>query len=408
MEHLGLFGDRLIISHSTSHQRKLRNEPSVQNHPRVILLTDSNAFAGTERHILDLAQSMKDLGCTVTIGCPADAILVKRADESSIPVLTAPRSNFFFFMTLKLIPLLRAREFEIVHAHNGVSHVAAAIAVSASKAGACVSTQHFVAPARLHRRGFKARLLSAVHSWASKRTANYVAVSNAVAKVCVDSGICTKENISVIPNGTVIPGPISLSVSEVRAKFRILQDADFIVSVSRLASEKSLDVLIRAMSSVVSRNANAKCVIAGSGPLEPELQNLIADLGLASCVLLAGHVEDPAALVNASDLFVLPGANEGFGLALLEAMMLGKTVIAANAGGPRELIEQGIDGYLFQPNSANDLANVICEKLAMVKSGFSTGRKAQEKCRELYSAEAMARKTLDMYSSVLAARGANK
>ena len=340
---------------------------------RPLLLTDSDVFAGTERHMLDLAAALKQIGVPTIIGCPEQSALLDKAKLAGIPTITASKQRFLFDMTNKLLSALSSKRVNVIHVHNGVSHLSAAAAIQLSSSGCCISTQHFVAPARLERRGLKGFVSKSLHSWAASKTSQFIAVSRSVADVCVSTAICSPSKISVVANGTTPIERTSLAPEAVRAKFDVPNGAELIVSVSRLMPEKGVDVLIKAMKEVVRQIPNAHCLVSGEGAMRGVLQELVEQQGMNRNVQLVGHQEDPASIVNASDLFVLPGSNEGFGLALLEAMMLGKPVIAADAGGPSEIIADDVDGFLFAPDVVSSLADRIIKALSSKKLAKKLG-----------------------------------
>ena len=89
-----------------------------------------------------------------------------------------------------------------------------------------------------------------------------------------------------------------------------------------------------------------KFMIVGDGPQEKELQRKIEKLGLKERVKLLCRKKNVARLLRASDMFVLPSKKEAFGLVILEAMVAGLPVVATEAGGVPEIIENGRTGFL--------------------------------------------------------------
>src|SRR3954469_3982523 len=121
---------------------------------KVILFTDADVFAGTERHMLDLATGLRALGVAVTIACQRPGALAQRAEAADIPVMAIPKiGNIDRNAIHVLARLLSSGEADLIHAHNGRTHIAAAFAVRKAGSGKCVATQHFLAPARTTRTG---------------------------------------------------------------------------------------------------------------------------------------------------------------------------------------------------------------------------------------------------------------
>lgn len=119
-------------------------------------------------------------------------------------------------------------------------------------------------------------------------------------------------------------------------------DGLLFVTMGRLSPEKGHEKLIRAFSNLLQMGiGRPKLVIAGEGPLLMRLRRLILDLGLESSVLLAGQLSNPYPLLKRCDLFVFSSDYEGQGLAILEALILGKPVVSTNVPGPKTVLAGG-------------------------------------------------------------------
>ncbi|HEY9719199.1 MAG TPA: glycosyltransferase family 4 protein [Trichormus sp.] len=366
---------------------------------RVILLTDSCVFAGTERHILDLSRALSLHGLKPVIGCPTNASLGQMAGEYGIETITREKRFYAAGMVACLTKMLRARDLDLIHVHNGVSHLMATTAITLAGRGKCVATQHFIAPKRSTRRGLSATLANAVHSWAGNRTAHFIAISQAVANVFEQ--YCRAEQLTVVPNGIFSSVGNVRSPEDVRKQLAIPQESELIVSASRLEPEKSVNVLIYAMRKVVEQFPGCVCVIAGDGQLKESLQRLIDDSGLSSSVRLLGFQEDVQSLMNAADVFVLASACEGLGLVILEAMSLAKPVVGAGAGGPLELIENEVSGLLFAPGDSAALADCIKRLLRDQAAANRVAHAGQQRAIKTFSADQMAQRTMSIYHAVL-------
>ena len=112
---------------------------------------------------------------------------------------------------------------------------------------------------------------------------------------------------------------------------------------------------------------------------------------------MLGYRNDPLSIMRAGDLFVLPSLAEPFGLVLLEAMALGKPVIATNAGGPREIVRPGETGMLVPPATPAALAEAICSLIAAPAQALRMGEAGQDAVPGCYTRERMARATAALY-----------
>lgn len=137
---------------------------------------------------------------------------------------------------------------------------------------------------------------------------------------------------------------------------------DYLIYVGRLEYQKGVDILIKAYYEVVKSRPNikTKLLIVGKGKEEDRLKNLTYSLGLGDRVVFLGFKENPYPYIKKSKLLILPSRLEGFPVVILEALALGKAVVASNCfSGPSEILENGKYGLLVEPENVKDLKNAI-------------------------------------------------
>ncbi len=354
---------------------------------RVLILNDSTRFAGTEQHIVDLSTSLVDAGARVTVLCPVGSPIPGRLG-ALVRVVSLPPSGFSVRAMLHL--RRRKSEHDIVHVHNGVCAIIAA-------AAGCrfVASQHFLSPARVGRAGLAGRLSRRLHVWVNRRVSRFIAISAAVAAQAIARGDCAPERIDTIHNG--IPADLERKPAppESAASLRVLCTA-------RLEPEKDVAVLIDAMAKLRDAGVDVRCDIAGTGQLQSTLQHQIESRSLGDRVRLLGFCNDVAERMRQCDVLVLPSPAEPFGLVLLEAMREGRPVIAADAGGPREIVLHGETGLLFTAGVAHSLADRITALAADPTRRATMGRAGFDRLTTYFSSARMADQVLATYRRVLA------
>lgn len=128
----------------------------------------------------------------------------------------------------------------------------------------------------------------------------------------------------------------------------------------------------------------------GEDSIKQELVQYIENKNLTKTVILLGQVNDMVNFYSNIDLFVLPSIQpEPFGLVVIEAMEFGLPVIATNHGGPIEIIDDGIDGYLVGYENAEEMAERIIELMSNVEKCREMGEKGKKKKRKKFSVPAM-------------------
>ena len=141
------------------------------------------------------------------------------------------------------------------------------------------------------------------------------------------------------------------------------EDIPVIVGAGRLTPEKDFPTLIRAFGRV-RQHRNCRLIILGEGPLQPELESLIAELGLAASVSLPGFCPNPFAYMNRASLFVMSSAWEGSGNVLVEALALGIPSVSTDCPyGPRETLADGKYGPLVPVGDHEALARAMLQTL---------------------------------------------
>ncbi len=170
--------------------------------------------------------------------------------------------------------------------------------------------------------------------------------------------------------------------------------------IGQLIHRKGIDILLKALS--ILRGLNFRLFVVGSGPLRERLEEMARDLGLVDRVVFTGYRADRLQLLRGFDLFVLPSRLEGIPRCLMEAMAMGKPVIASDIDGCRALIpNDGIQGLLFPAQDAQALARRIDYLAHHPEEARLMGERAREFIRIYYSAERMAREYEELYLEVI-------
>jgi glycosyltransferase involved in cell wall biosynthesis len=375
---------------------------------RLALFTDADEFAGIERHMFDLAVGLHQRGIDVRVACPTPTPLAEKVVASGIEVVSIPKRGFVDQGAIgTLRDLLQSGTIDLVHVHNGRTALLGALALEFARTGRCVMSQHFVEPANVSRRGPMAAASKLAHRWVNQRISRFIAISEAVRQAMLERGDAPAEKIALVPHGIPAPDVRVLTPPEtLRAELGIAGDRPLIVCASRLEREKDVASLVTAMAQVVSAHPRALAVVAGDGSQRPALEKQIQQLRVQENVRLIGFRQDVLSIIQAADIFVLPSLMEGFGLVLLEAMALGKPVIATRAGGPIEIVCEGKTGLLVPPAAPDALAQAIRQLLTAPQKAQEMGRKGRIQFREMYVADRMVSATLAVYERALCASAA--
>lgn len=179
-------------------------------------------------------------------------------------------------------------------------------------------------------------------------------------------------------NVNVIPNPIVPSNSRTATL-----DDNRVIAVGRLAYPKNFDSLIRAYSLVATRFPNWNLAIFGEGNERTSLEMTIKQRGLSHSIHLMGQTPNIPMELLSSSIFALSSRFEGFGLAILEAMNYGLPIVSyACPFGPRDIIRDGVDGFLVPTGNETMLAERICQLIEDKNLRRKMGAAARERAKE--------------------------
>jgi phosphatidylinositol alpha-1,6-mannosyltransferase len=162
-----------------------------------------------------------------------------------------------------------------------------------------------------------------------------------------------------------------------------------ILTVTRLETgdrEKNVGQMIRAVAKLKHTIPGLKYEIAGDGALRPELETLASDLGVSDCVKFLGLITDAeldAAYARAT-VFALPSSKEGFGIVYLEAWQRGLPVVCASKGAPKEIVADGVDGFVVDPGDVSMLADKLNLLLSRPELAAAMGESGRRKVEAKY------------------------
>jgi 1,2-diacylglycerol 3-alpha-glucosyltransferase len=205
---------------------------------------------------------------------------------------------------------------------------------------------------------------------------------------------------------TVIPTGIDLELYR-RAGGRSLrsklgwQKDKVLVSSGRLGQEKNWDTLFKAVKKAHQKHPELRFVLIGDGLERESLQNLAAELGIAERIIFTGEVpfSEVVRYLKAADVFGFASVTETQGLVTMEALAAGLPVVAVDASGTRDIVEDGEQGYLV-PNDADALADSIIRLFDSPGTMKKFRSKALKKAKE-YDIKNCTRQLVEVYKQAV-------
>jgi glycosyltransferase involved in cell wall biosynthesis len=214
-------------------------------------------------------------------------------------------------------------------------------------------------------------------------------------------GAVPRNRLHLIPNG--VDTDVFSPSRELRLSTRksLGVDAKFVwLAVGRLVSQKDYPTLFRALT--LLDHKRFVVLIAGNGPLELELRDECARLGLGTCVQFCGAREDMLPLYNAADAFVMSSEFEGLSVALLEAASMGLPAVVTNTGGNAEIVQDGATGHVIPPGNHTALSQAM-QQLMTIPGGHrkAMGEAARQYCTQHYATTSVVNQWRELYAGCL-------
>jgi glycosyltransferase involved in cell wall biosynthesis len=356
------------------------------NKPKILYIIYSVGLAGTEDQLYQVCLKLKDK-FDITVACPVESEVNKKFSELGIRIVNF---EFTFKKILDIASFIRREGFDIIHNYLGKAEFIGTIAGKLAGVKYILSTKHFVDPNYTNKKFLKYYVSLVGHKVINSLNNKLIAVSESVKIATFKREKTDFYKIKTIYNGTAI----EKKEVERRSGFRM-------GVISRLSEEKGLKYLIEAMPEIIKKYPNCECLIAGRGHLEPALRLMVNDLNLGDNVKFLGFVDNISEFLDGLDVFVLPAIEEPFGLAVIEAQMRGKPVIACNAAGPKEIIINGKSGLLVPPMDSSAISSGVMSLFKDREYAYNLALAGQKRALELFTASRMAKDTALIYEEML-------
>lgn len=323
---------------------------------KILYIVNSFENGAIPNILLDIVPELKINGCDITFlalePLPEEHLSVQRCQKMGF-ALSSLNLNAKISLTsiIKLKKAIKKIAPDLIHTHLGRADILTPWVKGRIPQ---ITTFHSV------KRNYN-RLTLLGYKLSDKMVAHRTGVS----KASIDSFYSDrflKSKHSVIYNPVKLDRlKVTMTKSDVQKHFgwEKIENFKLISLVGRLMPVKGHSDFINAFPSIQKNNPGLCAVIAGDGPLKDSLYKQIKSAGLENHIRLAGPWNNPADLYSNSDVLVFPSHWEGLGLVPIEAMLLNCPVAASRIPAVQEFINDGENGYLFEPGNSDDLARVV-------------------------------------------------
>lgn len=343
--------------------------------------------------------------------------LVRRAREHHIDLRILPqmrrelnpaRDLTVFF---QLAALFRRERPHIVHTHSSKAGILGRLAARATGVPIIIHTIHGL-PFHPYQAAWLNHLFVNLERLAARWTTAFISVANAMTDQAVAVGIAPRERFTTIYSG--IEAELFLAPngnrSHIRARFGIGLNDLVIGKVARLFDLKGHADVLQAAPAVLARFPQTRFLFVGDGILRQKLEAEARRLGIADRVIFAGLIQpsEMPAMIKAMDVLVHASLREGLARVLPQALLSGCPVISYDVDGAREVVVDGVTGFLVPPRSVEGLSAAMIRTLSDLTAARRMAEEGRRRCRNHFPAEVMVGRIEALYDSLIAAHRAKE
>ena len=331
-----------------------------------------------------------DISVAMAFGAPLDEEFVKEGVKI-YPIRMSRKPNHLINLLglYQLWRLMGSEKFDIVHTHTSVGGFLGRIAAKARRVPVVLWSIHGWAYNYPRGTWLSRGIFLALEKFLDYFTDHYLAVCEKMKNVGIKMNIGIKEKYTVINYGIETWKYHINERNSIRRELG-LHDGFVVVGMAgRFEQQKGIDLFLQAAQVVKRRFPHVKFLVVGDGPLRKDMEEQTLTLGLTKDIIFTGWKANVADYIGVMDIFCIPSRWEALPLVLLEAMALGKSVVATNVGGTQEALEDGKTGILVPPFNSGALANAIMSLVSNRETAQMMGKAGTQRAQQLFSVEKM-------------------
>jgi len=332
----------------------------MKNSFRILFLSTSMGLGGADNQVMEVSSRLKKRGHQVHVislvkpGPLGEELQKRNVGYQSISV----NSKLFAALAIpKLVNFIRRWQPDIVHSHMVHANLLARVVRPLAPFPVLICTAHSIDEG--------GRLREILYRLTDPLCDLTTQVSQTGLERYVRVGAVPCHKIRYIPNGVDTERFKPNPEDRLRVRKELGVDGFIWLAVGRFDPPKDYSNMLQAFARVIRRAPDAVLLIAGDGPLRKTMEGVARELGIDKRVQFLGIRRDIPQLMNAADAYVMSSSWEGMPMVLLEASAIGLPIVATDVGGNREVVLDGVTGFLVPPRNPEALAEAMLKMMSL-------------------------------------------
>jgi glycosyltransferase involved in cell wall biosynthesis len=351
-------------------------------------------IGGTRTHLNQLVNHLDKSKFDITVICstlrePDFSLDISRWRRDGINVLSVDMVrgiNIFkdLLAFIEILWIIKRGKYDIVHTHSSKAGCLGRLAARLTHIQKIYYTPHAFA-FQAYSNGLRRIFYLSIERILTKITNKIICVSESEKNLAIRYGVADLKKIIVISNAINIP-KINIKNSKIMEKLGINNDKIIIGTVGNFCTQKGYKYIIEAAAKVINHFDDVIFIIIGDGNERSYIEKMINFLQLENKIILTGHVQHEEMLnyYAIMDIFVLASLWEGMPYSILEAMSIGKPIIATDVPGTRDIVVHNETGKLVPPRDSLAISKSLHYLLKEPKQRNKLGKAAQQLMVEQY------------------------
>lgn len=359
---------------------------------RILHISSARTWRGGEQQLAYLLEELRGMGQEQEVLCVKNSPLAAFCKEKGIPYTSYPkRISTDPIAGWEVKRICRVHRIDLIHVHDSHAHTFAYLAALFGNRTPVVVSRRVDFP--IGKSGFS---LQKYHHPSVRKI---LCVSEEIRRVLLQD-YKNPERVAVVYSGIDLAKFGCAGTGILHRELGIPPETPLVGNVAAIAPHKDYFTFVNTVERLVALGANARfLIIGGDGGEQEKIEQYIRSKGLAPHIHLTGHRTDIPQVLPELSVLLFTSKTEGLGTTLLDAMASGTPIVATQAGGIPEIVEDGLTGLLAPAGDASALAERVQRLLTDQELRGRLAYRAREHVRR-FSKEAMARATLREYEGL--------